>query len=131
MNIVEDQRRADGARQYEIVVDNPSYPDPSQSGTIRDNLASVRITDPNFRTPYTTAFMVSYERTFLTNLFFSATYDHSHEVHRARLRNLNAPMEIAAATPQSCKSGQDKETCVRPFPNRGNILNLESTGGHG
>jgi hypothetical protein len=128
-NIIEAQRRADGTRQYEIVIDNPSYPDPFQSGTIRNSTQSVWVTDPNFKTPYTLAFMLSYERTFLNNLFFSATYDRSHEVHRARLRNLNAPMDITAATPQSCKPGQSKETCVRPFPDRGNILNLESSGG--
>ena len=128
-NIIEAQRRADGTRQYEIVIDNPSYPDPFQSGTIRNSTQSVWVTDPNFKTPYTLAFMLSYERTFLNNLFFSATYDRSHEVHRARLRNLNAPMDITAATPQSCKLGQSKETCVRPFPDRGNILNLESSGG--
>ena len=126
-NIVELMRRNDGTHQYEIIVDSPSFPDAFQGGTIRNTTQTERITDSDFATPYNLVTQASFERTFFTNLFLSLSYDRSREVHRPRLRNLNAPMDITSPTPASCKPGQSKDTCVRPFPNRGNILNLEST----
>src|SRR4029079_1667366 len=78
-------------------------------------------------TPYSVVALASVERTFFSTLFLSVQYDHVRENHRYRLRNLNATMDITSATPSSCKPGQSAETCVRPQPNRGNILNLEST----
>ena len=38
MNVVETYRRLDGTQQYEIVIDNPSYPDPFQSGPVRNTI---------------------------------------------------------------------------------------------
>jgi hypothetical protein len=126
LNILADQRRLSG-QQYEIIVDNPSYPDALQSGAIRN--PSLRVTDPHLVTPYSSVIMLSYERTFASTLFFSAVYDRVREIHRARLHNLNAPRDITSPRPSSCASGQSKETCVRPQPDRGNILNLEPSGG--
>jgi hypothetical protein len=126
MNILADRDRLSG-RQYEIVIDSPSYPDALQAGVVRN--PSVWVTDPRLVTPYSTVMMLSYERTFLNTLFFSAAYDRNREIHRARLRNMNAPMDITSPTPRSCSAGQSKETCVRPQPDRGNILNLEPTAG--
>jgi hypothetical protein len=73
--------------------------------------------------------MLSFERTFLNTLFFSVAYDRNREVHRARLRNLNAPMDITSPIPRSCSPGQSKQTCVRPQLDRGNILSLEPSAG--
>jgi hypothetical protein len=125
---VENQRRLDGIRQYEIVIDNPSYPDPFQARTARNTLRSVRVTDPNLTTPHNTIAMLSYERTFFTNLLISAQVDVNRSAHRYRNRNLNAPRDITSPTPRSCRPGQSSETCVRPLPEQGNILNVESTG---
>src|SRR5690606_20010825 len=69
-NVIQGQRRLDGTRQYEIVIDHPSYPDPFESGSIRNTLQSVRVTDPDITVPYNTVLMASFERTFLTNLFW-------------------------------------------------------------
>src|SRR5206468_3596338 len=113
---VEDQRRLDGTRQFELVIDNPSYPDPFQSGTMRNTRPSIRLMDGNVRSPYVDVGMISLERTFLTNLFISASYDYQREYHRIRLRNVNAPLDITAAFPRSCLSNQPKDTCVRPDP---------------
>jgi hypothetical protein len=126
MNILADELRFSG-RQYEIVIDNPSYPDAFQSGAVRN--PSVWVKDPRLVTPYSTVMMLSYERTFLNTLFFSAAYDRNREVHRARLRNLNAPRDITSIIPRSCSPGQSREACVRPQANRGNILNLEPSAG--
>jgi hypothetical protein len=125
---LETQRRLDGARQYEIVIDNPSYPDPFQAGTVRNTLPSVRAIDPNMVAPYVNVAMASLERTFLRNLLFSATYDYQREYHRLRPRNLNAPLDITSPVPRSCRPEQSIETCVRPDPSRGNVWSLESSG---
>ena len=127
-NIIEIQRRQDGVQQYEVIMDNPSYPDPSQSSSIRTTFPSVRVIDPSLAVPYNFVSMVSYERTFFSTLFVSAAFDLNREVRRPRLRNLNAPMDITSPTPKSCSLGQSRLTCVRPLPDRGNVLNFESTG---
>ena len=127
LTALENQRRLDGARQFEIVIDNPSYPDPFQAGTVRNTLPSVRAIDPNMVVPYVNVAMASFERTFLTNLLFSATYDYQREYHRLRPRNLNAPLDITSPVPRSCRPEQSAETCVRPDPGRGNVWSLESS----
>jgi TonB dependent receptor-like, beta-barrel len=112
-NIVETQLRLDGTRQYEIVVNNPSWPDPFQSGTA-DIVppSSTRVTDPDLAAPYSIVSQLSIEKTFSHNLFVSLGYEHTRGVHELRTRNLNAPLP-----------GQIEP----PDPSRGNILNLEST----
>jgi hypothetical protein len=112
--IVQNQRRLDGTRQYQIVISDPSYPDPFQSGTVTViPPASVRVTDSNLATPYEAYSSIAVEKTFRNNFFVSAKYDFTRGVRQYRSRNLNAPLP-----------GQ---TTV-PDPNRGNIWNLESTG---
>ena len=127
IDLVEGQRRLDGTRQFEIVIDDPSYPDPLQSGTVQNLLPSVRVTDRKLSTPYVSAGIISIERTFLTNLFLSALYEHSHDTHRLRFRDLNAPFDITAPVRRSCTRDQNRETCVRPDPTKEEILNLEGT----
>ncbi len=73
--------------------------------------------------------MVSLERTLFTNLLITATYDFQREFHKLRTRNLNAPYDatIGGAT-AICTPMTTDDGCVKPDPNRGNIVNLESTG---
>ena len=127
IDLVENQRRLDGTRQFETVIAVPSYPDPFESGTVQNLLPSVRVTDPTLSAPYASAGLISIERTFLTNLFVSATYEYLHEVHRLRFRDLNAPRDITSPVPRSCTNDQSAETCVRPDPTKEEILNLEAT----
>jgi hypothetical protein len=127
-SMVETQFRLDGTRQFELVIDNPSYPDPFASGTIRQTLPSVRVTDPALVAPYFGIGMVSLERTFFSNLLFTATYDYQREYHKLRTRNLNAPIDTRFATWQACGPETPVAACVRPDPGSGNIINLESTG---
>jgi hypothetical protein len=112
IDIIEDQRRLDGTRQVQIIVDKASYPDPFQSGTIRNTLPSRQVLDPDLDVPSVSIFNVSFERTFFRTLLFSASYEHNRD-RRLRFRNLNAP--------------RPGET-VRPDPTQGNILNVESSG---
>jgi hypothetical protein len=130
IDIVEGQRRFDGRRQYEIIIDRPSFPDPFQTGTVRTFVPSLRVTDPALAVPYVSAGRISIERTFLTTLFLSASYEHTHEARRLRFRNLNAPYDSTAPVnpiPRSCTRDQAPGTCVRPDPTKADVINLEST----
>lgn len=126
--LVETQRRLDGTRQTETVIDNPSYPDPFAAGTVRQSMRSVRVTDPGLVSPYLAIGMASLERTLLTNLLLTVSYDVQREYHRLRTRDLNAPFDSTAPTLRSCRAETPAEACVRPDPSRGNVMNLESTG---
>ena len=128
IDVVEYYRRVDGVRQYEILIDSPSYPDPFQAGTIRQTFPSQRLMDDDLAAPYGTTARFSYERTFLTNLFFSVDYDYNKTIHRYRNRNLNASRDITTPIAQACTPGQSPETCLRPDPTKGNIIKVESTG---
>ena len=57
--MVENQRRFDGTQTYEIVIDNPTYPDAFSGGSVRQTFPSVRVTDPNIQAPYFAVAMVS------------------------------------------------------------------------
>ena len=86
LNNLATQRRLDGKRQFEIIVDNPSYPDPFQSGRLRERRPSVRVIDPDLRNGHLSEAMVSVERTFSGNLWMAAMFDFGRESGRLRLR---------------------------------------------
>jgi hypothetical protein len=112
--IVQTQKRLDGTRQYELVINNPSYPDPFQNGTATVVPPStIRITDPHIVAPYEFISSVSIERSFKNNLFVSGRYEFKRGVHLFRSRDLNAPLP-----------GQT----TKPDSSQGMTLNLESTG---
>jgi hypothetical protein len=128
INEVENQRRLDGQRQYEIVIDNPSYPDPFLAGSLRQTFPSVRVWDPDLKLPNSILGMISLERTFFRTFLVTTSYSYEREQNRFRLRNLNAPVDTTSSVLRACQPGQSSETCQRPNPTRGNVLNLESTG---
>jgi hypothetical protein len=112
--IVETQKRADGTRQYEIVMKEARYPNPLEGGI--NNVApapSIRVTDPDLAAPYQIISSVSVERTFKNTLFISGRYEFRRGIHQFRSRDLNAPLP-----------GQTG----RPNPSFVNVHNLESTG---
>ena len=123
-----DQQRFDGTRQFEIVIDNPSFPNPFEAGTVRETLPSVYISDPDVTAPYDAVTGVQFERTFLSNLFVSASYNITKYIHRHRRRDVNAPLPACTAALGDGPTRDEIQLC-RPDPNRGNILNLESTAG--
>jgi hypothetical protein len=128
IDMLQNQRRFSGTHQYEIVIDNPSYPDPFTGGTLRQTPPSVRVTDPDLAAPSTIVGMVSLERTFFTNLLLTATYDVQREYNRFRMRNLNAPYDATSPLLRACQPDGPVEACVKPDPMRGHVFNLESTG---
>ena len=123
-----DQQRFDGTRQFEIVIDDPSFPNPFEAGTVRETLPSVYISDPDVTAPYDAVTGVQFERTFLSNLFVSASYNITKYIHRHRRRDVNAPLPACTAALGDGPTRDEIQLC-RPDPNRGNILNLESTAG--
>jgi hypothetical protein len=111
--IVREVQRLDGKRQSELVVTNPSYPDPFLSGNV--NVApppSRRVWADKLSTPYSVNIALAVERSLPRNLFVSASYDYERGIHMLRSRNLNAPL-----TP-----------FIRPDPSQGDVWQLESTG---
>jgi hypothetical protein len=128
-SMVRNQLRFDGTRQFEMVIDNPTYPDPFAGGaSVRVIHPSIRLTDPDLEAPYFGVGMISLERTFLSNLLFTATYDVQREYHKLRTRNLNAPYDARFDARQACSAETPADACVKPDPASGNLINLESTG---
>ena len=119
--VVREVLRLDGKRQYEIVVNNPSYPDPFQSGDVTIvPPASRRVWADKLYAPYSVNIALAVERSLPRNLFVSASYDYERGLHMLRSRNLNAPLP---GTP----AGADGQT-PRPDPSQGDVWQLESTG---
>ena len=113
-NTVEGLLRLDGTRQQEIVVRNPSYPNPFLSGeTEVIPPSSIRVRSPNLETPSELRTQVSLERQLSGNVQATLTYALNRSTNQYRSVNLNAP-----------RPGETE----RPDPTEGNILELQSTG---
>jgi hypothetical protein len=113
-NAVQQLLRLDGKRQYEILIDNPGWPDPFVSGNLQIvPPASRRVRAPDLVAPYNAITSVSFERTLPANLFLTISAEYNRGVKLLRSRNLNAPLP---------------GTGLKPFPEEGHIYQLESTG---
>ena len=128
LSVYNDQQRFDGMRQFELVIKDPAYPDPSGSGQVEDTRPAVYVTDPDVTTPYDVVTGVQFERTFRSNLFVGASYSIAKYIHRHRRRDVNAPLPACTALLPDDPTEAQVRLC-RPDPTRGNILNLESTAG--
>jgi hypothetical protein len=114
LGLVQDVRRLDGERQFEIVVSAPDYPDPFARGTSEVLYPSSRRTfAPDLRVPYEARASLSVERTLPWNTLATASWEFEQGIDRFRTRNINAP-----------RPGEVE----RPNPAEGNILQLESAG---
>ena len=126
---LQDLLRFDGQRQRTLIIRNPSYPDPFQTGTQSVRLpSSVRVRAEDMAAPYTWISEMSVETTLPSGLALTGSYRFIRGVHLLRGRNLNAPLDITASRPSSCRVDQTDLTCLRPQPDRGNIIQWESTG---
>jgi hypothetical protein len=106
--------RLDGTRQHEIVISDPSYPDPFQSGDVTVvPPASRRVRANDLVAPESINSSVQLEQSLPGNLFVTVSYDHHRGYHQLRSRDLNAPAPGDTA---------------RPDPATGSIWRLESTG---
>jgi len=117
--IIREMLRLDGTRQYEIVISNPSYPDPFQSGSVTIvPPASRRVFDGNLVTPYYTNVSVAVERSLPRNLFVSASLDFHRGIRLLGSRDLNAPL------PGTLPDANGR--FPRPDPTQGNLWLLQS-----
>jgi hypothetical protein len=105
----------DGLRVRELVIDNPSFPNPftGQGTQVGQQLPSVLRVDPNLTTPSTTQASISLERVLWNRTTFTVEYATLRGIHLFHLRNINAPLP---------------GTGVRPNPNFFNINQVESGG---
>ena len=111
---VESLLRLDGTRQQQIVVRNPSYPNPFLSGeTETIPPSSIRVRSPDLEAQSEMRARISIERQLPGNVQASLSYNYGRSGNQYRSVNLNAP--------------RPGET-VRPDPTQGNVLELQSTG---
>lgn len=112
INTLEEVFRLDGTRQYEVVVSNPTYPNPFAGGdaTIVPP-TSRRVLGADLAIPYEVRSSLSVERSMRWNIAVDGAFEFNRGRDRYVSRNLNAP--------------RPGET-VRPIPTQGNILQLES-----
>ena len=106
--------RLDGTRQQELVVRNPSYPNPFLSGeTEVIPPSSIRVRSQHLEAQSELRAQVSLERQLPGNVQATLSYEFNRSQNRYRSVNLNAPLP------------GDTE---RPDPTQGNILELRSSG---
>ncbi len=106
--------RLDGTRQRDIVIRNPSFPDPFAFGDLSARPpSSIRVRAEDLAAPYSVNSSISLERQLPKGIRMSSTYEFVRGIHQFRGRNINAPLP---------------GMFVRPDPAQGNIVQLESTG---
>jgi hypothetical protein len=111
--IARDLLRLDGTRQYEIVVNNPSYPDPFRTGDAVVPPTSRKVRAEDITAPYSVNSSFTVEQSLPRNLFVTVSFDHQRIIHAFRSRDLNAPLS---------------NQTTRPDPSQGAIWQIESTG---
>ena len=111
--LIEEVVRVDGARQHEVIISNPAYPDPFRGGTAAVvPPSSRRVFAPGLDVPYDVRGSLSIERTLPWNIGVDVAYDYQRGVSQLRTRDVNAPLPGEGG---------------RPDPGEGAILQLEST----
>src|SRR2546428_1200823 len=112
VGVVEGLMRLDGARQQQIIISHPTYPDPLANDPSLPPI-SLRTQAPDLVTPYTSDASVSLEKSLPKGLGLTFSWNGSLGVHQYRSRNINAPLPGAH---------------INPDPTHGPIFQLESTG---
>ncbi len=102
----------DGVQLREVVIANPSFPNPFLSGQVISPPPSVVRLHPNTRSPYLLSTSIGVERELWRRNSLSLEYSYLHGVHLFRSRDVNAPL---------APNG------LRPNPNFLNIQQIESS----
>lgn len=117
--VIREMLRLDGTRQEEILISNPSYPDPFQSGNVTIlPPATLRVFDNDLVTPVYGNVSFALERSLPRNLFVSFSYDYQRGMRLLRSRDTNAPVP---GTPPDTNG-----RIPRPDMSRGQVWLLES-----
>lgn len=123
----EQLERQNGSNQSEVVITNPSYPDPFAGGAaaVLSAAASTRVRHPNIVAPYTLNSAYTWEQDLVKGWKVSSSFDFTRSVHLVRTRNINAPYPGLPLPPAL---GRDEIDRMRPFfPFVGNRLQFESS----
>jgi hypothetical protein len=119
--VIREMLRLDGTRQQEILISNPSYPDPFTSGNMTVvPPASRRVFAGTMAAPNYVNLAFSVERSLPRNLFVTVSYDLQRGTRLLRIRDLNAPLP---GTPMDANG-----TIPRPDPSQGQVWQLEPSG---
>ena len=109
--VYEQTLRVDGQRQRDLVVANPSFPNPFIGGVQTIPPASRIQTDPDLQIPYIIQSSFGVETNPFKLFRLTTNYQYQRGVHLLHGRNLNAPVPGLG----------------RPDPAAGNITNIESS----
>lgn len=109
--VYEQTLRVDGQRQRDLVVANPSFPNPFIGGLQTIPPASRIQTDPDLQIPYIIQTSFGVETNPFKLFRLTTNYQYQRGVHLLHGRNLNAPVPGLG----------------RPDPTAGNITNIESS----
>jgi len=109
--VYEQTLRVDGQRQRDLVVANPSFPNPFIGGIQTIPPASRIQTDPDLQIPYIIQTSFGVETNPFKLFRLTTNYQYQRGVHLLHGRNLNAPVPGIG----------------RPDPTAGNITNIESS----
>jgi len=109
--VYEQTLRVDGQRQRDLVVANPSFPNPFIGGVQTIPPASRIQTDPDLQIPYIIQTSFGVETNPFKLFRLTTNYQYQRGVHFLHSRNLNTPVPGIG----------------RPDPTAGNITNIESS----
>jgi hypothetical protein len=107
-------QQLNGINQTQILIRQPSYPNPYAGGIAQSVPPSLRVMANGMVTTHTNNISGSVERQLNTRSTLSVAYDYIRSDHLYRSRNINAPVP--------------PNFLVRPNPAQGNIYQLESSG---
>ena len=115
--------REDGTRQSRIRISDPDFGPGDlydESGLEVLPLRSRRVLQPGFLANYYVSTLISVEQSLPSNLFLTVSFDYNRGLKMRRTRNINAPLPgtVDAVNPDG----------IRPFPDEGDIVQLESSG---
>lgn len=111
---IRDVLRSREDRFVRVVLLNPTYPDPSASGTAEAAVRSIVVLSPDVRIPYTFQYGVGLEHVLRKGTTVAVNYLRSRGVDLFRSRDINAPLAPLYEG--------------RPNPALGQIRQIESTG---
>lgn len=112
-----EDRRFDGIRQQQILIDAPSFPNPLNSGTAV--IPTLRQINPNLQPATIKQVNLGFERRFPRGWKIQMSRSWSYSTSVLRSRNINAPL---------LASGVALADAARPLGVNENILQFESTG---
>jgi hypothetical protein len=81
-NLILQAERLNGLNEQQLVIKNPSYPNPPSLSALAATPVTLQTIDPALRAPYTVQLATSVERQLTKSATVTATYIHAHGVHQ-------------------------------------------------